>query len=194
MGKKSSRQLWADKLAGKNVASVAEIESMLAPQTKRVPFRGVVMGIDPSLRATGIAVLDFQKEATLLGSLTIANHKSVSRTECLGRMVTVVNQLLEEYPITHVACEETIYVQNFQTAQVLGLARGALLGAVAARGLPIFDYSPLRIKQAVVGVGRASKEQVAKTMRSLLGLSEVLSFDEADAAAVAMCHAFTYRG
>lgn len=191
MARKSSRQLWADQLSGKKVTlkKVAELQTNL----RKTPFTGLVMGIDPSLRGTGISIIDFQSidDATLLFSVTINNDKSLSSTQCLGRMVKVVTSLLEKYEIKHAACEETIYVQNFQTAQVLGAARGALLGAVASRDIPVFEYSPLRIKKSVVGIGRASKEQVAKTVRSLLHMSAILPFDEADAAAVALCHAYT---
>jgi crossover junction endodeoxyribonuclease RuvC len=76
----------------------------------------------------------------------------------------------------------------------LGAARGAAIAAVAVAGLTVYEYPPLRIKQAVVGFGRASKEQVARTVKSLLELQSVLKFDEADAAAVALCHAYNHRG
>ena len=95
--------------------------------------------------------------------------------------------------IRHVALEQTIYVQNFQTAQILGAARGAAIAAAALRGLPVFEYPPLRVKQAVAGSGRASKEQMARTVRSLLGHARTLAFDEADAAGVAICHAFSWQ-
>jgi crossover junction endodeoxyribonuclease RuvC len=85
-------------------------------------------------------------------------------------------------------------VQNFQTAQILGAARGAAIAAAAVVNLPVFEYPPLRVKQAVVGVGRASKEQVARTVMSLLGHGRALEYDQSDAAGVALCHAFTWRG
>ncbi len=98
-----------------------------------------------------------------------------------------------EAGIRHVALEQTIYVQNFQTAQILGAARGAAIAAAALQGLPVFEYPPLRVKQAVVGSGRASKEQLARTVMSLLGHGRTLALDEADAAGVAICHAFTWQ-
>ena len=61
------------------------------------------------------------------------------------------------------------------------------------RDIPVFEYAPLRIKQAVVGNGRASKEQVARTVRALLANHELLDYDEADATATALCHAMTWR-
>jgi crossover junction endodeoxyribonuclease RuvC len=95
--------------------------------------------------------------------------------------------------VRHVALEQTIYVQNFQTAQILGAARGAAIAAASVLGKPIFEYPPLRVKQAVVGFGRADKSQVAGITRQLLRLSAALPLDESDAAAVAFCHAFTWR-
>jgi crossover junction endodeoxyribonuclease RuvC len=89
--------------------------------------------------------------------------------------------------------EQTIYVQNFQTAQILGAARGAAISAAAMRNRPVFEYAPLRVKQAVVGAGRASKVQMARTVMALLGHGRTLALDEADAAGVALCHAFTWR-
>ena len=65
--------------------------------------------------------------------------------------------------------------------------------AAALREKPVFEYAPLRVKQAVVGAGRASKEQMARTVMALLGHGRTLALDEADAAGVALCHAFTWR-
>ena len=70
--------------------------------------------------------------------------------------------------------------------------RGAAIAAAAMRDIPVFEYAP-RIKQAVVGNGRASKEQVARTVRALLANHELLDYDEADATAAALCHAMTWR-
>ena len=113
---------------------------------------------------------------------------------CLGEIHRAVADFVAAFDPAHVALEQTIYVQNFQTAQILGAARGAAIAAAALRRKEVFEYAPLRVKQAVVGQGRASKDQVARTVMSLLGHGRVLAFDEADAAGVALCHAFTWRG
>ncbi len=190
MARKSARQLWADKIQGK-AASPARPESYLA---RREPFLGTVLGIDPSLRGTGLAVVEFgaSDARTLLHSRTVSLKASISMFECLGTINQSVAELLGTYAIDAVALEETIYVQNFQTAQVMGAARGAAIAAAAVDGKPIFEYAPLRIKQAVVGVGRASKEQVARTVMSLVRIADALEHDQSDAAAVAICHAFTH--
>lgn len=189
MARRTARQLWKAKLEGKKLGG----PSKPAALPSKARFMGVVLGIDPSLRGTGLAVVEFRRPQfpTLLHSATVKIGSKASMFECLGRINGAVTEILDTYPVDVVAVEQTIYVQNFQTAQILGAARGAAIAPGAVRQLPTFEYAPLRVKQAVVGVGRASKEQVAKTVRSLLSLGAALGYDEADAAAVALCHAFT---
>jgi len=191
MARKSSRTLWAEKLAGKNTAKG---KSVILPN-QGTPFKGTVLGIDPSLRGTGLAVVHIpsQQKQLLLESRTLKLGAKIDFVGCLGAIHKAVAELLEKHAITHVAIEGTIYVQNFQTAQTMGASRGAAISAVALKNLPVFEYAPLRIKQAVVGYGRASKEQVSNQTKGILQLQTALAFDEADAAAVALCHAFTWR-
>ncbi|EDY82062.1 crossover junction endodeoxyribonuclease RuvC [Verrucomicrobiia bacterium DG1235] len=189
MARKGVRDLWKDKVAGKPVASTASVPISLIKKK----YVGTILGIDPSLRGTGLAVVEFSSggRSTLLRSETLKQKQSVSMPQCLGNICSRVLEILDTYEIDVVALEQTIYVQNFQTAQILGAARGAAIAAAAMRGKEVFEYPPLRVKQAVVGHGRASKEQVAKTIRTLLGHGALLELDESDAAAVAMTHAFT---
>ena len=197
MGRKSNRALWTAKLTGKLPDGVVTLKRSETPEaaTLRQTFRGVVLGIDPSLRGTGLALLRVERgEAQLLFSRTVQVKTEVALAPCLGMIFNAVAAALERAEVTHVAMEQTIYVQNFQIAQKLGAARGAAIAAAAVRGLPVFEYAPLRVKQAVVGLGRASKEQVARTMAQHLKLKEALPSDEADAAATALCHALTWRG
>ena len=153
------------------------------------------MGVDPSLRGTGLAVLQFAADQPVLkASRTLKLKPKVPFDVCLGQIHQAVVSYLEEWTPRHLAVEQTIYVQNFQTAQILGAVRGAVISAAAVRGFPVFEYPPLRIKQAVVGYGRASKEQLARTVAQLLAKGEKLNFDEADAAGTAFCHAMTWTG
>jgi crossover junction endodeoxyribonuclease RuvC len=200
VGRMNTRQMWTAKLKGgavparsagpaRNAASAAELLPKKA-------FVGLVLGIDPSLRGTGLALIDFQagRAPVLLRCVTVR----VPRERTMAVALAAIHRAVIEYVdgtegIRHVALEQTIYVQNFQTAQILGAARGAAIAAAALRGLPIFEYAPLRVKQAVSGSGRASKEQLARTVKALLGHGRSLAADEADAAGVALCHAFTWR-
>lgn len=156
-------------------------------------FSGTILGIDPSLRATGLAIISVvdSEKYRLVHNETIINRSSLSMVDCLGEINRRCQLILQKYDINEVACEETIYVQNFQTAQILGAARGAALGVISSHSIPITEYSPLRIKQAVVGYGRASKEQVSQTIKTFLQLNETLQHDQSDACAVAICHALT---
>lgn len=185
------RQMWAAKLAGKPVTAAS-----LAPSAAvRVPFAGQVLGIDPSLRGTGLALIEFApgRQPVLLRCKTVDVPAKRPMAYALAEIHRAVTAFLADFTVRHVALEQTIYVQNFQTAQILGAARGAAIAAAALRDLPVFEYAPLRVKLAVVGAGRASKEQMARTVMSLLGHGRPLASDEADAAGVALCHAFTWR-
>lgn len=166
-----------------------------APQV-RAPFSGRVLGIDPSLRGTGLALVEFipGRIPVLLACRTVRVPGSRPMPVALAEIHRAVTAILADAGVRHVALEQTIFVQNVATAQILGAARGAAIAAAAILGLPVFEYPPLRVKQAVVGAGRASKEQMARTVKMLLGhAGSSLPPDEADAAGVALCHAFTWR-
>ena len=157
--------------------------------------RGRFSGLIPRCGGTGLALIEFGSNCTpiLLRAQTVRVPASKSFSQALAEIHRAVVHFVDGADIKHVALEQTIYVQNFQTAQILGAARGAAIAAAAIHSLPIFEYPPLRVKQAVVGMGRASKEQMARTVMALLWHGAVLAVDEADAAGVAICHAFTWR-
>lgn len=190
MARMNVRQMWKAKLEGKNVPGGGAALSLHKP-----PFKGQVLGVDPSLRGTGLALIEFTpgQQPVMLRCRTVKVAPKFSMAHALAEIHRAIESFLDDFPVRHVALEQTIYVQNFQTAQILGAARGSAITAVALRELPVFEYAPLRVKQAVVGAGRASKEQMARTVMGLLGHGRALAFDEADAAGVALCHAFTWR-
>ena len=196
------RQMWAAKLAGEAMpapkalpgrTTVAGVQAGFSLQ--RAPFHGQVLGIDPSLRGTGLALIEFtpSRQPVLLRCQTLKIPASRPMSYALGEIHRAVATFLTDFNVRHVALEQTIFVQNFQTAQILGAARGAAISAAALKGMDVFEYAPLRVKQAVVGAGRASKEQMARTVMAMLGHGRPLALDEADAAGVALCHAFTWR-
>jgi len=188
---KSSRQLWAKHLAGQSTRPKSvDPQSLL----RKTPYEGRILGVDPSLRGTGLAVLECHGQSyELLHSETLKLKPKIPSIDCLGQIHQSIARLLDLWKPRHLSCEETIYVQNFKTAQIMGAARGAALSAAAIREVPVFEYAPLRVKQAVVGFGRASKEQMAQTLTQMLGLTEVLPLDESDALGLALCHALTWQ-
>lgn len=201
MARMNVRQMWAAKLAGQPVPPAttskrnAAVDQMALGMGKRTAFVGLVLGIDPSLRGTGLALIEFKNGCgpLLLRCQTVKVPAARPMAVALAEIHRAVTAFLEGGQVRHVALEQTIFVQNFQTAQILGAARGAAITAAALQDRPIFEYAPLRVKQAVVGAGRASKEQMARTVMALMGHQRALAVDEADAAGVALCHAFTWR-
>ena len=192
MARASVRQLWKAKLEGRLAAK----QWPDAPTLQRPAYAGRVLGIDPSLRGTGLALLEFTpgRQPVMLRCLTVKVATKHPMAHCLAEIHRAVAAFMADFTPRHVALEQTIYVQNFQTAQILGAARGAAIAAAALQGTEVFEYAPLRVKQAVVGAGHASKEQVARTVMGMLGHGRMLAFDESDAAGVALCHALTWRG
>ena len=148
-----------------------------------------VLAIDPSLRCTGFAVLE--KAGTKVRALeygTIRNVPALLQTGCLVAIHERVRDLIELHRPDCAAFESIIYVQSFRTAIIMGTARGAALLAAAARGLPIYEYAPRRVKQSIVGRGGADKGQVGFMVRALLGLTETPAADAADALAIGLTH------
>ena len=195
------RQMWAAKLKGGSLPvlkpgtqKAAGRRAALAASPRKA-FAGLVLGIDPSLRGTGLVLIEFVpgRQPLLLRCHTVRVATRYPMAVALGEIHRAVALFLDAADVRHVALEQTIFVQNIQTAQILGAARGAAISAAAMRSRPVFEYPPLRVKQAVVGAGRASKEQMARTVMALLGHGRTLAPDEADAAGVALCHAFTWR-
>ncbi len=195
MARTSVREMWKAKLEGRPLPARAAVGEP-GFRLSRPAFGGRVLGIDPSLRGTGLALVEFVpgRIPLLLRCRTVRVAARRSMAEALGEIHRAVAELLSGAEVRHVALEQTIYVQNIRTAQILGAARGAAMAAAALGGLPVFEYPPLRVKQAVVGAGRASKEQMARTVMAMFGHGRTLAPDEADAAGVALCHAFTWRG
>src|SRR5882672_6356576 len=121
MARQSVRQMWKAKLEGKLAPRAAEVP---AP-TRRVAFQGRVLGIDPSLRGTGLALIEFApgRAPVLLRCQTVRVAPKHSMAHCLAEIHRAVAEYVTDFSPRHVALEQTIFVQNFQTAQILGAAR-----------------------------------------------------------------------
>ena len=148
-----------------------------------------VLAVDASLRNTGVAIVDTNHgKARALYFGTIRNTSSLRSSSCLVVIRDRLVELIHAHEPDCCALESVIYVQSYKTAILLGAARGAAILAAAENGLPVFEYSPRRIKQATVGRGAAGKNQVAFMVRALLGLTETPDADAADALAIGLTH------
>jgi crossover junction endodeoxyribonuclease RuvC len=148
-----------------------------------------ILAVDPSLRGTGYAILE--ESGTRIRCLeysVIRNAPSLSQEACLVAIYETLSGIIEKFQPQALAIEKVIYVQSFPTAIILGAARGVAVLASAQKGLSIHEYPPKRVKQAVVGRGAATKDQVAFMIRALLGLTETPSNDAADAMAIGLTH------
>ncbi len=150
-----------------------------------------ILAIDPAIRNTGFAVVEGNHtDQRALAYEVISIPRKLTQSEALSAIHTGLGNIIRKWEPDEVAVEGIIYVQSHRTAISMGAARAAALIAAAAHGLPVFEYSPRKIKQAVVGRGAADKQQVAFMVRALLGLSETPPHDAADALAIALTHLF----
>lgn len=148
-----------------------------------------ILALDPSLRATGYAILEGTAEKpSVLASGTIKNPASRPSHDCLIEIHDRLVELISQYAPTALAIELIIYVQNTRTAVILGATRGVALLAAARGGLTIHEYPPKLVKKSATGKGAARKEQVAFMTRALFGLRHNPLPDEADALAVGLTH------
>ena len=147
-----------------------------------------ILGIDPGSRLTGFGVLDFVgDQPTYVASGTVRTPDG-SFPDRLKRIFESVREVVAEYRPDVVAIESVFMARNAGSALKLGHARSAALCATFAFEVEVCEYAPREIKQAVVGTGSASKEQVQHMVVSLLQLDGVPSADAADALAAAICH------
>jgi crossover junction endodeoxyribonuclease RuvC len=150
----------------------------------------LILGIDPGTAITGYGLVEGEgDDLTLVAYGAITTSSDWPLPERLQRIYQELTALIEDQQPTAVAVEELFFSKNVRTALSVGQARGVALLAAANAGLPIHEYTPLEVKQAITGYGRATKDQVQRMVRMLLALDSVPQPDDAaDAIAVAICH------
>lgn len=151
----------------------------------------IILGIDPGYAIVGWGVIEYNgSKFKTLGYGSINTPAGLEPAERLLMVYRGMNEIIEKYKPDHIAVEELFFNTNTTTAILVAEARGIILLAAKLSGLEIAEYTPLQVKQAVVGYGRAEKKQVIVMVTSLLGLSAPPKPDDtADALAIAVCHA-----
>jgi crossover junction endodeoxyribonuclease RuvC len=150
-----------------------------------------ILGIDPGSRFTGFGIIDVRGDDASLVHQGVIRAGEGEFTARLGVIFEGLRRLIEEHAPTEVAVETVFISQNAASALKLGQARGAAVCAAISMGLPVAEYSPRSVKQAIVGRGGADKVQVQHMVTVLLRLAETPAEDAADALAVALCHQHT---
>jgi len=150
----------------------------------------LVLGVDPGMATMGYGLVEeYNGSLRAIDYGVITTAADMKTAERLVRIYDSINHLISHYNPDAVAIEELFFNKNTKTALIVGHARGIAILAAAQKDIPLFEYTPLQVKQAVVGYGRAEKQQVQQMVKILLSLKKIPSPDDAaDALAVSICH------
>ena len=155
----------------------------------------VIMGIDPGFAITGFGIVKYEGN-----KFSVVDYGAITTesTMKLPLRLLILNNRLEELIQKHkpdaISVEELFFNKNIKTALTVGHGRGVAILAAAKSGVEVFEYTPLQVKQAVVGFGRAEKAQVQQMIKVILKLTSIPKPDDvADALAIAVCHAHSYK-
>src|SRR3990170_1754979 len=155
----------------------------------------IILGIDPGTIITGYGII--RQNFSTCRRIASGSIKLPQKQNLPQKLETIYNELdklIKIYKPSEFAIETAFYGKNAQSAMKIGYARGVSILAAIHNGIPTSEYSPREIKKSVVGTGAASKEQVSFMIKELLELKSIkMKFDESDALAVALCHAFRMR-
>lgn len=154
-----------------------------------------IIGIDPGYAITGFGVIDYEgNHFKLIDAGAIETKAGVPFPIRLEKIYDDMMLLIEKYKPDAISIEELFFNTNTTTAIGVAQGRGAVLIAAAKTSTPIYEYTPLQVKQAVVGYGRAEKKQVQMMVQRILNLTKIPKLDDTtDAMALAMCHAHSCR-
>ncbi len=151
----------------------------------------IIIGIDPGSRKTGYGIIENLNNCNhYLGSGVIVLNESTSLAKRLLILNDQLDEVIQKFRPDSGSIEAIFFAKNVKSVLILGHARGIALLQLARHHLPVYEYTPLQVKQTLVGVGRASKEQVQHMVRILVNRPHsLMSDDESDALAVAITHA-----
>ncbi len=148
----------------------------------------IILGIDPGTANTGYGVIKMSKTLKCLGYGLIQTSPSLAMAVRLKKLNNELNKLIKKYEPKVLAVENVYFFKNLKTAMPVSQAKGVILLTAAKKNIPVYEFTPLQVKMAVAGYGKAEKEQIQKLVQLLLGLKEMpKSDDAADALGVAIC-------
>lgn len=155
----------------------------------------IILGVDPGTATTGYGVI--KKEGQKYSLVHYGCILTPAKTPLHDRLDTIYEELsvvIDDHKPDHMAVEELFFAANAKTAIAVGQARGVILLAGKKKNLSVFEYTPLEVKMALTGYGRADKNQIQQMVKALLALKDIPKPDDAaDALAIAICHAQTSR-
>ena len=154
-----------------------------------------ILGIDPGYAITGYSIIDYEgNKFKLIDSGAITTNAGVSFPLRLTKIFDDLNLLIDEFKPDAISVEELFFNNNAKTAINVAQARGVVLIVGCKRNIPTFEYTPLQIKQAVTGYGRADKMQVQRMVKAILNVEKLPKLDDTtDSMAAAICHAHSNK-
>jgi len=155
----------------------------------------IIMGIDPGFAITGYGIVEYiGNKFSVVDYGAITTEASMPLPQRLLLLSNRLEELIKMYKPEAISIEELFFNKNIKTALTVGHGRGVAVLAAARSGVDVFEYTPLQVKQAVVGYGRAEKSQIQQMVKAILNLPAIPKPDDvADALAVAVCHAHSFR-
>ena len=154
-----------------------------------------ILGVDPGYAISGYAIVDYKgNKFEVVKYGVVRTPSKMQMQKRLNKLFNKYTEIIDEYNPDHMAIEELFFNKNVKTAIAVGQARGVHIVAASQKSLPVYEYTPLQVKQGVVGYGRAEKAQVQEMVKLLLNLKTIPKPDDAaDALAISICHAHTNR-
>lgn len=151
----------------------------------------IILGIDPGIAIVGYGIIEYKNNKfSVIDYGAITTPSTMNMAKRLERIYKGIDLLIKNYNIDEVGVEELFFNKNVKTAIIVAQARGVILLACSQNDKPVYEYTPIQVKQGVVGYGRAGKIQVQRMVTSMLNLKKIPKPDDiADALAVAICHA-----
>ena len=150
----------------------------------------VILGIDPGVATIGFGIIRAERgKNTLIQYGVITTPPGIPLSERLVQIYNDMEQLIETFKPDEMAVEELFFSKNITTGIAVAHGRGVILLAAEKLGIPVFEYTPMQVKQSVVGYGKAEKKQVMLMTQRLLNMKDIPRPDDAaDALAIAICH------
>ncbi len=149
----------------------------------------IILGIDPGLANTGYAIIEFEKkeiESIAYGCIETSSEEKKEKR--ILKIHQALSKIIKKYNPDKIAVEQLFFAKNVSSALIVGQALGITCLCAAEKNIPLYEYTPLQIKQAITGYGKADKEQVQKMLKCILKLKKIPKPDHAaDALAVAFC-------
>ena len=151
----------------------------------------IILGIDPGIAIVGYGVIEYKNNKfKVIDYGAITTSSTMNNMKQLEKIYKGIDILIKNYNIDEIGVEELFFNKNIKTAITVAQARGVILLACSHNNRQVYEYTPLQVKQGVVGYGRAKKIQVQQMVTSILNLNKIPTPDDvADALAVAICHA-----